>query len=117
MSNNKSYCKTSPCNNCPYRKDAPLKHWSIEEFIDLLAKEKDHFGTVYNCHKNDGSVCIGWLMNQDKRRLPSIALRLSLSRNNITREYLDKLKCKSPMFDTVEEMCYTNYPELKLLQK
>lgn len=111
-----NYCKTSPCNNCPYRKDAPLRHWSIQEFIDLLNKEKDYFGSVYGCHKKDDSVCIGWLMNQDKRNIPSISLRLSLSKNKVTREYLDKLNCKSKLYDTVEEMCYANYPELKQLQ-
>lgn len=110
----KQYCKTSPCKNCPYRKDAPLRHWSIEEFKDLLAKEMDYFGSVYNCHKQDGTICTGWLMNQDKRRFPSIALRLSLSKNKIDRSILDKLHFKSEMYDTVEEMCYTNYPELNL---
>lgn len=107
------YCKLSPCKNCPYRKDAPLRHWSIEEFKDLLAKECDYMGSVYSCHKKDGTVCTGWLMNQDKRNFPSIALRISLSKNKITRVLLDKLHCRTEMFDTVEEMCETNYPELE----
>lgn len=107
-----SYSKISPCNNCPYRKDAPLRHWSIEEFKDLLKSEEDYLGKVYGCHKKDGHTCVGWLMNQDQRNFPSIALRISLSQNKVSRQYLDKLKCKSPMFETVEEMCYTNYPEL-----
>jgi hypothetical protein len=116
MPDNKPYCKTSPCKNCPYRKDAPLRYWSIEEFIDLLEKEGDYMGSVYACHKKDETVCTGWLMNQDKRGFPSIALRLSLSRNKVTREFLDSLKCKSEMFDTVEEMCHENYPELKRIK-
>lgn len=107
-----NYCRKQPCNNCPYRKDAPLGHWSIEEFKDLLEKESDYMGATYGCHKNDGHVCVGWLMNQDKRNFPSIALRLSLSRNKVTRKYLDSLTCKSEMFDTVEEMCEANFPEL-----
>lgn len=105
--------KKNPCNSCPYKISTPLRHWNIEEFKDLLAKELDYFGTVYRCHKKDGCVCIGWLMDQDKRNFPSIALRISLSKNNIDRKYLDSLKSKSPMYDTVEEMCYSNYPELE----
>lgn len=104
-----SICKTSPCNNCPYRKDAPLRLWSIEEFKDLLANENDYMGATYGCHKQDGKLCTGWLMNQDQRRFPSIALRMFLSKNNVTREFLDSLKSEAPMFKTVKEMCEANY--------
>lgn len=107
-----SYSKTQPCKSCPYRRDAVLRHWSIEEFQDLLDNERDYFGAVYGCHTKDGSVCIGWLMDQDKRRFPSISLRLSLSRNKITREYLDKLGSNVEMYDNVEEMINANYPEI-----
>lgn len=106
------YCRTQPCNNCPYRLDAPLQHWSIDEFKDLMASDNDYMGKVYGCHKNDGHVCVGWLMNQDKRRLPSIALRISLSTNKVTREYLDKLHCKSGLFESIEEMAVANFPEI-----
>lgn len=106
-----TFKKKSPCGNCPYRMDAPLRHWNIEEFKDLLANEDTQFGTVYGCHKKDNSVCIGWLMNQDENRFPSIALRMTLSKNGITRDYLDKLTCKSQRFKSVESMCKANYPE------
>jgi hypothetical protein len=112
MSTGSPYTKRQPCNNCPYRKDAPLAHWSIEEFKQLLEWEDSQLGTVYGCHKKDGSVCIGWLMNQDERDFPSIMLRISLSRHGITREYLDSLTCPSERFDTVQEMCAANFPEL-----
>ena len=51
-------------------------------------------------------------MNQDKRRFPSIMLRMKISKEDISMAYFDKLKCKSPMFDTVQEMCKANYSEL-----
>lgn len=107
------YKGNTPCNNCPYRKDSKLQLWSKEEFQYLLKMEADQLGGVYHCHKNNGTVCRGWLINQDKRNFPSIMLRVSLSKNNITRAYLDKLTCPVPMFETVEEMCYSNFPELK----
>lgn len=104
---------TSPCNNCPYRVDAPLQFWHKEEFIKLLAQDKEQFGATYGCHKNNGTACIGWLMNQDKRNFPNINLRLLLSKHNVTREYLDKLSCDGEMFETIQEMAETNYEELE----
>lgn len=109
--------KTSPCNNCPYRKDAPLQHWSILEFLDLIKADSDYMGKAYGCHKNDGSLCTGFVMNQDKRGMQSIALRISLSKNQITVDDLDKLTCKSEMFDTIEEMAIANYPAIKKILK
>lgn len=106
-------CKT-PCNNCPYRKDSKLQHWAREEFIQLLENDSQQFGKTYGCHKNNGTVCRGWLMMQDKNNFPSLSLRISLSKNNVDRVYLDALHCKSEMYDTVEEMIKTNYPELKI---
>jgi hypothetical protein len=82
---------TTPCNNCPYRKDAPLQHWSEDEFKDLIKNDGDYMGTVYGCHKNNGTVCVGWLINQDERGFPSIALRLKLSKDKVSHAYLNKL--------------------------
>jgi len=55
------HCK-QPCSNCPYRKDAPLRLWDKYEFKKLLQYESDMIGTVYKCHKQNGSICVGWLM-------------------------------------------------------
>ena len=106
-----SYCKKQPCKTCPYRTDVKLAHWSIEEYKDLLANERSQLGTVYGCHKKDGKTCTGWLMNQDKNNFPSIMLRISLSKNNVTREFLDSLNCPVPMYETVKEMAEANYPD------
>lgn len=102
--------RKSPCNDCPYRCDAPLSHWSKEEFDDLQREDTLQFGSTYGCHKNDGHVCVGWLMDQDKRNLPSISLRLVLSQSNVTRNYLDNLTCKSKMYTSIKEMVDANYP-------
>lgn len=103
---------TQPCNNCPYRKDAPLHHWHKSEYEKLLEMEGDQLGAVYGCPKNNGNVCVGWLIKQDENRFPSIMLRISLSKNNITREYLDSLHSPSPLYKDVNEMIEANYPEL-----
>jgi hypothetical protein len=92
--------------------DAPLQLWDVAEYEKLLALENDPMGSIYGCHKNNGSICIGWLMKQDENRFPSIMLMISLSQNNITREYLDSLHSPSPLYDSVEEMIEANYPEI-----
>jgi hypothetical protein len=107
-----TYSCKQPCSNCPYRMDAPLRLWDVSEYEKLLAMEKDQLGAIYGCHKNNGSICIGWLIKQDENRFPSIMLRISLSKNNITRKYLDALHSPSPLYESVEEMIEANYPEI-----
>jgi hypothetical protein len=108
---NKTFCKQSPCASCPYRVDTPLKIWAVIEFKKLIETEKSQMGAVYSCHKQDGTLCTGWLMQQVKDYLPSIALRLTLLKHNITEEFLQSLSCKSPVYASVIEMCRANYPE------
>lgn len=109
------YHCAQPCSNCPYRTDAPLKLWHPEEYDKLLVMEKDYMGAVYNCHKNNGSVCVGWLMKQDENRLPSIMLRISLSKHGVTRQYMDSLHSPAPLYKDVRAMIKANFP--KLLKK
>lgn len=108
---------THPCNNCPYRTDAPLRHWDKTEFQTLLNSETEQFGKVYGCHKNNGSVCVGWLMKQDENNLPSIRLRIALSKHNVTRTYLDSLHSPAPLYKTVKAMIKANFPELLKTKK
>lgn len=102
---------TKPCNNCPYRKDAPVSHWHREEFQKVLDADKSEFGTVFECHKKNGCVCAGWLTDQDRRRFPSIALRLLLSRTGVGRNILDKLDNNTNLYESIEEMIEANFPD------
>jgi hypothetical protein len=104
------FSRKSPCKDCPYLKDAPLAKWDLGHFKDVLARDTELLGAIWECHNNDGCVCVGWLMDQDNRRLPSISLRIELNRHHITREYMDALHCKSEMFESVEAMCCANFP-------
>jgi hypothetical protein len=74
--------------------------------------EKNYMGTVYNCHKNNGSICIGWLIKQDESNFPSIMLRISLSTHKVTREYLDSLHSPAPLYKNVMQMIKANYPKI-----
>lgn len=75
----------TPCDNCPYRLDAPRRHWHRSEFEAVLASERDVMGKIFNCHKQadlpptERGFCAGWLLDQKRRGVPSIALRLELS--------------------------------------
>lgn len=110
MSEKQLFECTTPCKSCPYRKDAKIAFWSIDEFENLLQKEDDYFGAAYMCHQKNGSICVGFLMNQLDRGTPSIALRLAMIQNKVGKEYFDSLHCESEMFETVEEMCEANFP-------
>lgn len=107
-----TFCGNKPCENCPYRTDAPVRLWAKDEFVDLLKSDRDRLGSVYGCHKKNGNVCVGWLMNQVERDLPSIALRVALSRQEISREYLDGLSSPAPLYASVDEMIAANFPEI-----
>lgn len=101
---------TSPCNSCPYRKDAPLQLWDKYEFEKLLSEDKKQFGGTYLCHKNNGSACKGWLINQRDRNLPNLSLRMMLMKFDPKINYLISLRCKAEMFPGIEEMAEANYP-------
>lgn len=105
--------RKQPCKNCPYRKDAPLAYWSIEEFKQLMDKEAEMMGTVYMCHKKDGCACVGWLIDQERRGVPSIALRLAMMKRRANYSMLEALKSPAPLFDNIREMCIANFPELE----
>ena len=105
--------RREPCASCPYRTDAPLELWSPEEFKDLLAKDREQMGTQYGCHefrkrKSEAQVCIGWLINQRERNVPSIMLRLTLIRNESAQRCIQEATSPVPLYDTIEEMCEAN---------
>lgn len=106
------FCKLSPCDNCPYRTDAPIRLWHKDEFLKVLNSEQTSFGKVFQCHKKDDHVCVGYLMKQDERGFPNINIRILLSKYNVTREYLDRIFCKVPLYPTTISMIRANFPEL-----
>ena len=103
-----------PCANCPYRLDAPRRHWHREEFEKVLEAESSQFGSTFACHKHvvlpaaRRGVCAGWLLDQRRRGLPSIALRLLLIQDGLLRRALDKVAAVVPMFGSAKQMCRAN---------
>lgn len=74
--------------------------------------ETAQLGVTYGCHKQNGSMCIGWLMDQERRNFPSIMLRIKMSQENVTREYLDSLHSPAPLYSGVKTMVRANFPQL-----
>jgi hypothetical protein len=112
---------TRPCENCPYRKDAALGHWSREEFRAVLEGERGDFGRrpgknapVWACHKQlalapaERGFCAGWLLDQKRRGVPSIALRIYLATSEEARSAIDQVDSDVPMYPTPQAMCRAN---------
>jgi len=80
--------RREPCQNCPFRREATLAHWHPTEYVKLERMERSEgvFGesTLFNCHKDrrkpasDQQICVGWLQDQRRKGVPSLALRLKL---------------------------------------
>ena len=106
---------TRPCENCPYRKDAPRHHWSVEEFESVLEGERSDFGKTFACHKQaslsakERGFCAGWLLDQKARGVPSIVLRLALSQDPEAMAAFDAVTADGlEMFANVADMCTAN---------
>lgn len=99
----------NPCPSCPYRVDVPLKQWNRDEFVKLVGADIQGFNPLFECHKKNGCICLGWLMMQLKNDIPSFYLRAKLSRDGISKEYIESLNCNAVMFGTTNEMILANY--------
>jgi Family of unknown function (DUF6283) len=104
-----------PCGNCPYRKDAPRRLWHRSEFEKLLATDADVIGSVFGCHKHgalpksERGMCAGWLLDQKKRGVPSLALGMALSDNPDALAAYERVSGAGlDLFPTVEAMCRAN---------
>lgn len=104
-----------PCESCPYRRDAKLEHWDPIEFETLLANNANEmYGPVYGCHGSkklaEGpTVCGGWLLDQKRRGLPAIQLRLTLMKNPEAVTALEEVNDGGhELYDSIQEMCEDN---------
>lgn len=106
----------SPCASCPYRKDAQLKLWHRSEFENLLAQDQNEvMGGIFACHKyrhrpaEEQNFCAGWLLDQKRRRYPSIQLRLTFSVMGVTADQLDEITDGGhELYPSVKAMCLAN---------
>jgi hypothetical protein len=106
---------TRPCENCPYRMDAPRYHWHRDEFLSVLAAENSQMGSIFACHKQakmppaERGICAGWLLDQKKRGVPSIMLRIKLAQDAVARAAYEAVSGDGlRLFRTIKAMCRAN---------
>ena len=83
-----------PCNNCPWRVDAPREHWDPQHFVEIWRNCQDDGLHVMLCHKSNalpeaerGNIpCQGWIrvMGRD-----AIGVRVLLMKGKITFEEVE----------------------------
>jgi len=110
-----------PCKSCPYRKDAKLKRWHPVEFIRLLQQDQPipgtdvSMGSMFGCHEynkrppEEHRPCAGWLLDQKRRGVPNIPLRLTLGQNPAARACFEAISSAGlKLFRTIQSMCRAN---------
>jgi hypothetical protein len=104
-------CK-NPCKGCPYRKDSPLALWDKNEFDRLSEAEKTQMGSLYACHKNDGSLCRGWFITQREKGYPSLVLRIFMMQHNFSMDETEAICAPEgvDLYPDVDAMREANFP-------
>ena len=105
-----------PCENCPYRTDAPRQLWHPDEFRKVRASEQDPvMGAMFDCHKGkdrlqaEHRLCVGWLLDQKKRNVPSIQLRLLLMNKKEASALFERISARGlKLFSSIAAMCRAN---------
>lgn len=103
-----------PCDNCPWRVDAPRKHWAPDHFTAIWDNCQDDGMHVMLCHKAnnlpggakhpDAPPCQGWLRVIG---FNAIGIRLLVMCGRAT---LEEVEDRSPpeLFESFEAMLKAN---------
>jgi hypothetical protein len=97
--------ENDPCVSCPYRKDIPSGIWRADEYAKILVYDNPTFDQpikTFGCHKNDGTICRGWLHCHGTNAL---AIRMRWSPEI---EEMLKKGTKVAIFSTAREAAATN---------
>jgi hypothetical protein len=111
--------RTEPCATCPYRKSAPRALWHRSEFENLAQQDANEFsGHTFGCHsdkkKPEQEFCVGWLLDQLRRGVPSIQLRFSLMKRPKVVNNLDALEDNlDAYYESIAAMCRANGVRLR----
>lgn len=101
--------KPKACDTCPYRRSTPVGIWSAAEYENLRLNDGHGFGSLFNCHLKDGSLCRGWLADQKRRGVPSLSLRMRLMRDDAQCDAFNALDDADPaLYESIEEMIEAN---------
>lgn len=100
---------STPCNNCPWRKDAEPAYWHPDHFTSIWDSCQDDGVGQMLCHKatklppeqQSKLLCRGWLIVLGT---DAIGVRLALMRKTITSADLDPASGCPPLYETFADM-------------
>lgn len=98
----------TPCGDCPYRRDAPLGKWDPREFVELEKSDMDLASPMYGCHKKDGTLCRGWVIDQRERDMPNVTLRFHVAMVPDMRAEVAAVRCPVPRWPSIRVMAQAN---------
>lgn len=83
-----------PCDNCPWRVDAPRDYWDPQHFIDIWRSCQDDGTHIMLCHKSTALPaaerkelpCQGWIRVMG---FSAIGVRILAMQNKITPEEVE----------------------------
>ncbi len=107
------YATREPCKTCPYRRDVPPGTWAREEFENLVEQDGQQFGRIFQCHATKAApqVCGGWLLDQARRGVPCISLRMAAFTKPAAAEALRLVSDGGhPTYGSIAEMVRANWP-------
>lgn len=101
-----------PCQNCPWRVDAPRGYWDPQHFVDIWKNCQDDGLNVMLCHKSNalpkeqrGEVpCQGWIRVMG---FDAIGVRILVMRGQATFEEVED-KGGPELFPTFAKMLRAN---------
>jgi len=99
---------------------APLTYRVFERTTAKASQPRDAgpTGRTFGCHgeikkdPKERGVCVGWLLDQRERDVPSIMLRMQLNQSEELREQFEKSRPPRgvKLYESIAEMCEANYP-------
>lgn len=83
-----------PCDNCPWRVDAPREHWDPQHFLDIWRTCQDDGASIMLCHKANALPdekrsdlpCQGWARVMGTQ---AIGVRIALLRGKLLLEEVE----------------------------
>jgi hypothetical protein len=110
--------RAKPCATCPYLRATKRGLWSDEEYANLQAQDRNDFGSLFGCHSDakkpeaERSLCVGWALDQKRRNIPSLSLRVLLLTRAGLGEWLGGLSEKGlRLYRSIGAMRRANFPE------
>lgn len=103
-----------PCDNCPWRVDAPRQHWDPTHFMSIYRTCQDDGISEMLCHKTSNQtkaqqkrnplICQGWIR---VIKTNAIGVRTALAKKLVTFEEMDDTEGPR-LFKTFDDMLIAN---------